>query len=220
MRIILLGPPGAGKGTQSLFLTKTFNIPQISTGDMLRNIMQSDSSLASNIKNIINSGKFVSDEIITKLVNDRILKEDCKNGYLLDGFPRNISQANSIRNSKINIDFVIDIDLPENIIIERMSGRLIHPSSGRTYHKTLNPPKINYIDDITGESLIQREDDKIETVQNRLAIYQKETKPLLDYYILWQKEDPKHAPKYLKISGIGTVEEVNNRIFNQINNNI
>ncbi|AWD32393.1 Adenylate kinase [Candidatus Kinetoplastibacterium sorsogonicusi] len=215
MRLILLGPPGAGKGTQSVFLTKYFHIPQISTGDMLRSIMQSDSSIANDIKNIINAGKLVSDELIIKLVIDRISQNDCQNGYLLDGFPRNVFQAQALEKINIKINFVINIELSEKIIVDRISGRLIHPASGRTYHINLKPPINQGIDDITGEPLIQRDDDKVETVKNRLSIYYQKTKPLIDYYLSLSKLN-NNAPKYLQISGLGTVEEVRDRILSHI----
>ncbi|AFZ82774.1 adenylate kinase [Candidatus Kinetoplastidibacterium crithidiae] len=219
MRLILLGPPGAGKGTQASLLTEHFNIPQISTGDMLRTAIKNGSSLGSEVQKIMDAGKLVPDVIILKLVSDRLENNDCHNGYLLDGFPRNINQANALKTANINLDYIIEIDVPEKNIIERISGRRIHMPSGRTYHITFNPPKFEGKDNITGEDLIQREDDHEETVRNRLKIYKEQTKPLVDYYSSWAKKEPDTAPKYRKILGLGSVEEIKNRILESIYNN-
>ncbi|WBF65807.1 MAG: adenylate kinase [Candidatus Kinetoplastibacterium crithidii] len=218
MRLILLGPPGAGKGTQASLLTEHFNIPQISTGDMLRTSIKNGSSLGSEVQKIMDAGKLVPDIIILKLVSDRLAHNDCHNGYLLDGFPRNINQANALKAAHINLDYIIEIDVPEENIIERISGRRIHIPSGRTYHIKFNPPKLEGKDNITGEDLIQREDDHENTVRNRLKIYEEQTRPLVDYYSSWAKKEPDLAPKYRKISGLGSVEEIKNRILESMYN--
>ncbi|AGF46841.1 adenylate kinase [Candidatus Kinetoplastibacterium desouzaii TCC079E] len=218
MRLILLGPPGAGKGTQASLLTKYFNIPQISTGDMLRTAIREGTSLGSAVKEIMDHGKLVPDDIILKLVNARLGYKDCQNGYLLDGFPRTIPQADALKNANIHLDFIIEIDVPEKNIIERMSGRRIHIASGRSYHIKFNPPKIENIDDVTGETLIQREDDHEETVRKRLKIYKEQTKPLVDYYYYWSKQEPSIAPKYRKVLGLGSVEEIKEKILESMKN--
>ncbi|AGF48287.1 adenylate kinase [Candidatus Kinetoplastibacterium oncopeltii TCC290E] len=213
MRLILLGPPGAGKGTQAAFLTKQFNIPQISTGDMLRTEIRAETELSIELKKIIDSGRLVPDEIIIKLVKSRLNNQDCTNGYLLDGFPRTIPQADALKNEKIELNYVLEIQVPEDSIIERISGRRVHITSGRSYHTTFNPPYIPEKDDITGEDLIQREDDREETVKRRLDVYKKQTRPLVEYYSDWYENDPHKAPKYFRVSGIGSVEEIRKRIL-------
>lgn len=213
MRLILLGPPGAGKGTQAAFLTKQFNIPQISTGDMLRTEIRAETELSIELKRIIDSGKLVPDEIIIKLVESRLKNKDCTNGYLLDGFPRTIPQADALRDAKIDLNYVVEIQVPEASIIERISGRRVHITSGRSYHIMFNPPAIPEKDDITGEDLVQREDDHEETVKRRLEVYKKQTRPLIEYYANWHKNDPYNAPKYVRVSGIGSVDEIKRKII-------
>jgi len=212
MRLILLGPPGAGKGTQAGFIAERFRIPQISTGDMLRAAVKAGTPLGIAAK-VMETGKLVPDDMVIGLVNERLKNPDCRNGYLLDGFPRTIAQAEAMRNSKIRLDFVLEIDVNDAEIVQRLSGRRIHPSSGRNYHVRFNPPKVAGKDDLTGEPLIQREDDREETVKKRLEIYRQQTRPLVDYYSKWAAEGDPHAPKYRKISGIGTVEEIRERAF-------
>lgn len=199
MRIILLGPPGAGKGTQANFITQEFNIPQISTGDMLRAAIKNQTPLGIAAKEVMDRGDLVSDDIIIGLVKERLQQDDCKNGYLFDGFPRTIPQADALKESGIDLDFVVEIDVPAEDIIERMSGRRIHPASGRSYHIRFNPPKTEGVDDVSGEPLVQRDDDKEETVRNRLEVYQKQTRPLVDYYSQWAAEADPKAPKYVRI---------------------
>jgi adenylate kinases len=211
MRLILLGPPGAGKGTQAAFLTKHYGIPQISTGDMLRAAVKAGTPLGQEAKKIMDAGGLVSDDIIIGLVRDRLTQPDCEKGYLFDGFPRTIPQADALKDAGIKLDFVVEIDVPEADIVERMSGRRVHPASGRTYHVRFNPPKKEGIDDVTGEPLVQRDDDREETVRRRLAVYREQTRPLVDYYARWAKQDP-GAPRYRKISGVGTVEEIQQRL--------
>ena len=205
MRLILLGPPGAGKGTQATFLTAHFGIPQISTGDMLRAAVKAGTPLGLAAKKVMDSGALVSDDIIIGLVKERLKQPDCAKGYLFDGFPRTIPQAEAMRDAQVAIDYVLEIDVPDADIITRMTGRRVHPGSGRVYHLKFNPPKAEGKDDVTGEPLIQRDDDKPETVKKRLEVYRQQTRPLVDYY--------KAAPgaKYRKISGIGRVDEVTQR---------
>lgn len=212
MRLILLGPPGAGKGTQAAFITKQFGIPQISTGDMLRAAVKAKTPLGLEAKKIMDTGGLVSDDIIIGLVRDRLQQPDCRQGYLFDGFPRTIPQADALKEARIAIDFVVEIVVPETNIIERMSGRRVHPASGRTYHITFNPPKKPGIDDITGEPLVQRDDDREETVRHRLAVYREQTRPLVDYYSSWAASGVDNAPAYRQLSGLGTVEEIKERI--------
>jgi adenylate kinases len=212
MRLILLGPPGAGKGTQAAFLTKHYGIPQISTGDMLRAAVKAGTPLGQEAKKIMDAGGLVSDDIIIGLVRDRLTQPDCEKGYLFDGFPRTIPQADALKDAGIKLDFVVEIDVPEADIVERMSGRRVHPASGRTYHVRFNPPKKEGIDDVTGEPLVQRDDDREETVRRRLAVYREQTRPLVDYYADWSASDPA-APRYRKISGVGSVEEIQQRLF-------
>jgi adenylate kinase len=205
MRVILLGPPGAGKGTQANAICEKFGIPQISTGDMLRAAIKSGSALGAAAKKVIDAGQLVSDDIIIGLVLERLKQPDCKRGYLFDGFPRTIPQAEAIARERVGIDHVLEIDVPDEEIIMRMSGRRVHPGSGRVYHVSFNPPKVEGRDDVTGEPLVQREDDREETVRRRLDVYRTQTRPLIDYY-------QRHAAgKYRRISGRGSVEDVKQR---------
>ena len=213
MRIILLGGPGAGKGTQANFIKERFNIPQISTGDMLRAAVKAGTPLGLEAKKIMDAGGLVSDEIILGLVKERIQQDDCANGFLLDGFPRTIPQAEAVKNQGITIDSVVEIDVDDEEIIKRMSGRRVHLSSGRTYHVVFNPPKEDGKDDVTGEALIQRDDDKEETVRQRLKVYHDQTEPLIQYYSTWAASAEPGAPRYVKINGIGKVEEIRDAIF-------
>ncbi|MGA8515949.1 MAG: adenylate kinase [Burkholderiaceae bacterium] len=213
MRLILLGAPGAGKGTQATFICKQYGIPQISTGDMLRAAVKAGSPMGLQAKAVMDSGALVSDDIIIGLVKERIKQADCAKGFLFDGFPRTIPQADAMKAAGVKLDYVLEIDVPFEAIIERMSGRRSHPASGRTYHVKFNPPKVAGQDDVTGEPLIQRDDDKIETVQNRLQVYSAQTRPLVDYYGNWAKAEPTAAPKYRAISGTGSVEEITARAF-------
>ena len=211
MRLILLGAPGAGKGTQAAFLCQKYGIPQISTGDMLRAAVKAGTPLGMAAKKIMDSGALVSDDIIIGLVKERLAQPDCIKGFLFDGFPRTIPQADAMKAAGVKLDYVLEIDVPFEAIIERMSGRRSHTASGRTYHVKFNPPKTPGMDDVTGEPLIQREDDKEETVKKRLEVYAAQTRPLVDYYSNWAKADPVNAPKYRAISGTGSVEEITAR---------
>jgi adenylate kinase len=211
MRLILLGPPGAGKGTQATFLCRHFGIPQISTGDMLRAAVKAGSPLGLAAKRVMDSGALVSDDIIIGLVKERIAQPDCAKGFLFDGFPRTIPQADAMKAAGVKIEVVLEIDVPDAAIIERMSGRRTHPASGRTYHLKFNPPKVAGKDDVSGEDLVQREDDKEETVAKRLAVYQNQTRPLVDYYSAWAATGDPAAPRYRKISGTGSVDEITAR---------
>jgi adenylate kinase len=211
MRLILLGAPGAGKGTQATFICKQYGIPQISTGDMLRAAVKAGTPMGLQAKAVMDSGALVSDDIIIGLVKERIKEADCAKGFLFDGFPRTIPQADAMKAAGVRLDYVLEIDVPFEAIIERMSGRRSHPASGRTYHIKFNPSKVAGKDDITGEPLIQRDDDKAETVQKRLDVYSAQTRPLVDYYGNWAKAEPAAAPKYRAISGTGTVEEITAR---------
>lgn len=213
MRLILLGPPGAGKGTQAAFITEEFNIPQISTGDMLRAAVKAQSPLGIEAKKIMDAGGLVSDDLIIGLVRDRLLDADCARGYLFDGFPRTIPQADALKDADVSLDYVIEIDVPAENIIDRISGRRVHPASGRSYHVTFNPPQVEGKDDVTGEDLIQRDDDSEDTVRNRLEVYQNQTRPLVDYYSNWANSGDAKAPKYIKIAGVGSVDEIRNRIL-------
>ena len=213
MRLILLGAPGAGKGTQATFICQKYNIPQISTGDMLRAAVKAGSPLGVELKKVMDSGALVSDELIINLVKERIAQPDCAAGFLFDGFPRTIPQADAMKAAGVKLDYVLEIDVPFEAIVERMSGRRSHPASGRTYHVKFNPPKVEGKDDVTGEPLIQRDDDKEDTVKNRLAVYSAQTRPLVDYYANWAKAEPASAPKYRAISGTGAVDEIMNRAF-------
>ena len=211
MRVILLGAPGAGKGTQATFICKKFGIPQISTGDMLRAAVKAGTPLGIAAKKVMDSGGLVGDDIIIGLVKERLAQPDCANGFLFDGFPRTIVQADAMKAASVNLDIVLEIDVPDEAIIERMSGRRAHLVSGRTYHIKFNPPKVAGIDDVTGEPLIQRDDDKEETVKKRLDVYQKQTRPLVSYYSDWSASGDPVAPKYRKISGTGSVDEITTR---------
>ena len=217
MRLILLGAPGAGKGTQATFICQKYSIPQISTGDMLRAAVKAGTPLGLELKKVMDSGALVSDELIINLVKERIAQPDCAQGFLFDGFPRTIPQADAMKAAGVKLDYVLEIDVPFDAIIERMSGRRSHPASGRTYHVKFNPPKVEGLDDVTGEPLVQREDDKEDTVKNRLAVYSAQTRPLVDYYSNWAKSDAANeevkAPKYRAISGTGGVDEITARAF-------
>jgi adenylate kinase len=213
MRLILLGAPGAGKGTQANFIKEKYNIPQISTGDMLRAAIKAGTQLGLEAKKVMDAGQLVSDDIIIGLVKERLKDEDCKNGYLFDGFPRTVAQADAMKDSGVTIDYVLEIDVPDELIVERMSGRRTHQSSGRVYHVKFNPPKVDCLDDVTGEPLVQRDDDKEETVMKRLAVYHNQTEVLLGYYNKWAQSGLPGAPKYRKISGVGPVEQVREAAF-------
>jgi adenylate kinase len=208
MRLILLGPPGAGKGTQAAFVKDAYGIPQISTGDMLRSAVKAGTPLGLAAKKIMDSGALVSDGIIIDLVLERLKEPDCSQGYLFDGFPRTIPQADAMKNAPVAIDYVLEIHVPDASIVERMSGRRVHPASGRTYHVKFNPPKVAGQDDVTGEPLIQRDDDKEETVAKRLAVYHQQTEPLVAYYSKWSDADGPGAPKYRKVDGTGLVDAI------------
>ncbi|MEJ5989047.1 adenylate kinase [Ramlibacter sp. PS3R-8] len=211
MRLILLGAPGAGKGTQAAFLCQKYGIPQISTGDMLRAAVKAGTPLGIAAKKVMDSGALVSDDIIIGLVKERLAQPDCARGFLFDGFPRTIPQAEAMKQAGVKLDCVLEIDVPFDAIVERMSGRRSHPASGRTYHVKFNPPKTAGVDDVTGEPLIQRDDDKEETVQKRLAVYAAQTRPLVEYYANWAKADPKNAPVVRRIDGLGSVEDITAR---------
>ena len=206
MRLILLGPPGAGKGTQARFICEAFGIPQISTGDMLRSAVKEGTPLGQEAKRVMDAGALVSDDIIVTLVIDRLREPDCRQGYLFDGFPRTIPQADALRSARIALDYVLEIDVPDAAIVERMSGRRVHLASGRTYHVKYNPPKLPDRDDVTGEPLIQRDDDREETVRKRLAVYHEQTEPLIAYYERWAASADPQAPRLLRVDGRGTVE--------------
>jgi adenylate kinase len=211
MRLILLGAPGAGKGTQATFLCQKYGIPQISTGDMLRAAVKAGTDMGLAAKKVMDAGGLVGDDIIIGLVKERIAQPDCAKGFLFDGFPRTIPQADAMKAAQVNLDIVLEIDVPDSSIIERMSGRRVHQPSGRTYHVVFNPPKVAGKDDATGEDLIQRDDDKEETVRKRLEVYHQQTRPLVDYYSQWAATGDKAAPRYAKISGVGTVDEITAR---------
>ncbi len=213
MRLILLGPPGAGKGTQAAYITEKFGIPQISTGDMLRAAVKAQTPLGIEAKKIMDAGGLVSDDIIIGLVKDRLQQPDCQKGYLFDGFPRTIPQADALKDAGIDLGFVVELVVPEENIIERMSGRRIHPASGRSYHVKFNPPKVADVDDVTGEPLVLRDDDREETVRHRLSVYRDQTRPLVDYYQSWAESGDAAAPAYRRISGLGSVEEIRDRIL-------
>ena len=213
MKLILLGAPGAGKGTQAAFICKKFGIPQISTGDMLRAAVKAGTPLGLEAKSIMDSGGLVSDALIINLVKERLTQADCANGFLFDGFPRTIPQADAMKVAGVDLDYVVEIDVPFESIVERMSGRRSHPASGRTYHVKFNPPKVEGVDDVTGEPLIQREDDKEATVQNRLSVYSAQTRPLVKYYSDWAQQEPAKAPKYRAISGLGDVDAITAQVF-------
>jgi adenylate kinase len=213
MRLILLGAPGAGKGTQATFICQKYGIPQISTGDMLRAAVKAGTPLGLQAQAVMASGGLVSDELIINLVKERLTQADCANGFLFDGFPRTIPQADAMRAAGVALDYVVEIDVPFDAIIERMSGRRSHPASGRTYHVKFNPPKVEGVDDVSGEPLIQRDDDKEETVKKRLEVYSAQTRPLVDYYSNWAKDEPAAAPQYRAISGMGDVSDITARVL-------
>ncbi len=217
MKLILLGAPGAGKGTQATFICQAYGIPQISTGDMLRAAVKAGTEMGLAAKKIMDSGSLVGDDIIIGLVKERITHADCAKGFLFDGFPRTLPQADALKQAGVQLDCVLEINVPFESIIERMSGRRAHVASGRTYHVKFNPPKIEGIDDVTGEPLIQRDDDKEETVKKRLEVYSAQTRPLVDYYTQWAKVDPANAPKYLAINGQGSVEDIKSRAMAALN---
>ena len=213
MRLILLGAPGAGKGTQATFICQHFGIPQISTGDMLRAAVKAGTPLGLAAKQVMDRGGLVSDELIIGLVQERLARPDCAQGFLFDGFPRTIPQADALKQAGVPLDVVLEIDVPDSAIVERMSGRRSHPASGRTYHVKFNPPKVEGRDDVTGEPLIQRDDDKEETVRKRLEVYQTQTRPLIDYYGRWAASGQAGAPRYARISGTGSVEQITARVM-------
>ncbi len=213
MRLILLGAPGAGKGTQAAFIKEHFNIPQISTGDMLRAAVKAGTPMGLAAKKVMDAGGLVSDDIIIGLVKDRLKEPDCASGYLFDGFPRTLPQADAMKDAGVLIDYVLEIDVPDASIIERMSGRRVHTASGRTYHVTFNPPKVAGRDDVTGEELIQRDDDREETVKKRLEVYHGQTKLLVGYYNDWAQSGKPGAPQYRKISGVGAVDAIRDSAF-------
>jgi adenylate kinase len=216
MRFIFLGPPGAGKGTQASFITQKYAIPQISTGDMLRAAIKAGSELGLKAKKIMDAGQLVPDGVIIGLVKSRIEQPDCAGGFLFDGFPRTLAQAEAMKSAGLQIDYVIEIAVPDEEIVQRMSGRRVHPASGRTYHVKFNPPKIADKDDLTGEPLIIRQDDQPETVKERLRVYHAQTKPLIEYYSKWAAAGDPKAPKHRKVSGTGTVEQIRDRVFASI----
>lgn len=220
MRIILLGGPGAGKGTQSGFITKKYNIPQISTGDMLRAAVKAGTPLGLEAKKVMDAGNLVSDDIIIGLVKERIEQADCENGFLFDGFPRTIAQADALKSANVNIDAVVEITVADEEIIKRMSGRRAHLASGRTYHVIYNPPKEEGKDDVTGEELVQRDDDREETVKARLKVYHEQTAPLIDYYSGWSQDGSETAPGYIQVNGIGTVDEIKDKVFSGLDNKL
>lgn len=213
MRIILLGGPGAGKGTQAGFLVEQYGIPQVSTGDMLRAAVAAGSELGKKAKSIMDSGGLVPDELIIDLVKDRIAQDDCARGFLFDGFPRTIPQADAMRDAGVALDAVVEIAVDDEEIVRRMSGRRVHLASGRTYHEVFNPPRVAGKDDVTGDDLIQRDDDQEETVRKRLAVYHEQTAPLVDYYSDWKRSGDASAPEYVRVEGIGAVDDIKAQIF-------
>ncbi len=213
MRLILLGAPGAGKGTQAQYICEKYGIPQISTGDMLRAAVKAGTPLGVEAKKVMDAGGLVSDDIILGLIKERLQQADCANGFLFDGFPRTIPQAQALKDQGVNLDFVVEVDVADEEIIKRMSGRRVHPASGRTYHVVFNPPRIEGKDDLTDEPLIQRDDDNEETVRKRLDVYHSQTKPLVEFYSKWAESGEANAPKYVKIAGVGSVTDIRDQIF-------
>ena len=213
MRLILLGPPGAGKGTQANFIREKFGIPQISTGDMLRAAVRAGTALGQEARKFMDAGALVPDAVIIGLVKDRIAQPDCANGFLFDGFPRTIAQAEAMKDAGVDLDYVVEIDVDDGEIVRRLSGRRTHPASGRTYHIHFQPPKVAGKDDVTGEDLVQRDDDREETVLKRLQVYHNQTRQLVDYYSAWAARGDKRAPRYRKVSGVGSVDEIRTRLF-------
>ncbi|WP_016853626.1 adenylate kinase [Halomonas smyrnensis] len=213
MRVILLGAPGAGKGTQAQFICERYGIPQISTGDMLRAAVKEGSELGLKVQEIMTTGGLVSDDIIIALVKERIAQPDCVNGFLFDGFPRTIPQADAMKEAGVKLDHVLEIAVPDEEIVNRLAGRRVHPASGRVYHVDYNPPKEEGKDDVTGEALIQRDDDSEATVRNRLSVYHEQTAPLVDYYQQWAQQEPDAAPAYHKVEGVGSVDDITNQVI-------
>lgn len=213
MRLILLGAPGAGKGTQAQFIREKFGIPQISTGDMLRAAVKAGTALGIEAKKVMDAGGLVSDEIIVGLVSERLQQPDCAAGYLFDGFPRTLPQAEAMKTAGVALDYVLEIDVADTEIIERMSGRRVHVASGRTYHVKFNPPKVAGKDDVTGEDLVQRPDDQEDTVRKRIETYHAQTKPLVNYYLSWAKANEPDAPRYINVQGVGSIEQIRDKIF-------
>ena len=218
MRIILLGAPGAGKGTQAQYICEKYNIPQISTGDMLRAAVKAGTPLGVKAKEVMDAGQLVSDDIIIGLVKERIAEADCANGFLFDGFPRTIPQADALKDAGVKIDAVAEIDVADEEIVKRMAGRRVHPGSGRTYHVVFNPPKVEGKDDVTGEDLVQRADDAEDTVRDRLKVYHDQTAPLITYYKGWAEEDASAAPSYVYVPGVGSVEDIRDAVFAGLEN--
>ena len=217
MRLILLGAPGAGKGTQAQFICEKYGIPQISTGDMLRAAIKAGTTVGVEAKKVMDAGSLMSDEIIIGLVKERLLQDDCKAGYLFDGFPRTIPQAEALRSAGVALDFVLEIDVADSEIVERMSGRRVHLASGRSYHVKFNPPKVEGKDDVTGEALIQRDDDQEETVKKRLQIYHSQTKPLIEFYSSWFATGDANAPRCRKITGVGNIDQIKQAAIEALN---
>ena len=216
MKLILLGPPGAGKGTQAGYIIEKYGIPQISTGDMLRAAVKAGTELGREAKKFMDAGALVPDEVIIGLVKERIAQSDCNNGFLFDGFPRTIPQADAMKNAGVDLDFVVEIDVDDAEIVKRLSGRRVHPASGRTYHVSFNPPKAEGKDDVTGEALVQRDDDKEETIRKRLEVYHSQTRQLVDYYSTWADSGNAGAPRYARVEGVGSLESIRDRIFDAL----